>query len=113
MIANKPAIVVVGYNRPKALERLLRSIHDADYSDYSDISLVISLDKGPSEVRDIASSFLWRYGPKRLIIHEARLGLRSHILSCGDLSQTYRTVIILEDDLVVSPAFYDYAVQSV
>jgi len=25
MIANKPAIVVVGYNRPKALERLLRS----------------------------------------------------------------------------------------
>jgi hypothetical protein len=40
------------------------------------------------------------------------LGLRKHILQCGDLSKKYGSVIILEDDLYVSPYFYDYAVQA-
>ena len=37
------------------------------------------------------------------------MGLRAHILKCGDISLKYGSVIILEDDLFVSPNFYDYA----
>ena len=34
----KPAIVVVAYNRVKALQRLLDSLKNADYSGFSDIT---------------------------------------------------------------------------
>jgi hypothetical protein len=40
------------------------------------------------------------------VIVRRRLGLRNHI-TCGDLS-LHEAVIILEDDLFVSPAFYDF-----
>ena len=39
----KPAIVVVAYNRVKALQRLLDSLKNADYSGFSDITLIISI----------------------------------------------------------------------
>src|SRR6185295_10157403 len=42
-----------------------------------------------------------------------RLGLKEHILRCGDLSQTYGAVIVLEDDLYVSPEFYQYALATI
>lgn len=109
-----PAIVIVGFNRTDALRRLLNSVGNADYSGYSGIPLVISIDKsGCDEVEKIATDFEWGYGSKRVIVHKQRLGLRSHVIECGDLTDEYSAVIILEDDLVVSPAFYDYAAQAI
>ena len=108
-----PAIVVVAYNRPIALARILRSLGRAEFTGYNDIPLVISIDKSDDkEVPQIAESFVWEYGAKRIIKHESRLGLRNHILACGDLTSEYHSVIVLEDDLYVSPVFYDYAVQA-
>ena len=40
------------------------------------------------------------------------MGLRKHILACGDLSVEYGSVILLEDDLYVSPFFYEYTQQA-
>ena len=37
------------------------------------------------------------------------LGLKEHILSLGDLSREYGSVIVLEDDLVVDPQFHAFA----
>ena len=108
-----PTIVVVAFNRPKSLERILGAIARADYEGYRDIPLVISIDKSDcAEVSEIARNFAWRHGPKQVIEHEMHLGLRKHIISCGDLTERYGAVIVLEDDLFVSPAFYDYAVQA-
>ena len=108
-----PAVVIVGFNRTDALRRILNSVKNADYSGYSGIPLIISIDKSErDEVREIASDFDWKYGPKKVIVHEQRLGLRNHVITCGDLTNEYGAVIILEDDLTVSPAFYDYAVQA-
>ena len=71
--------------------------------------LVISLDNsGNPEPRKVAEAFDWPHGEKRIIAHPQRLGLRQHVLSCGDLTEQYGDVIILEDDLFVSPFFYDY-----
>lgn len=105
----KPVIVVVGYNRPKSLGRLLDSIENAIYKE-NNIKLIISLDKASNEkdVLEVANSFIWTHGDKEIRIFKERQGLRKHILSCGDLTNIYEAVIILEDDLIVSQNFYEY-----
>jgi hypothetical protein len=116
MVASVP-IIVIGYNRPKSLERLLNSLLKASYP--GKVDLIISIDgrKGEevvdlAEVRKVAENFSWPHGEKKLIFHEANMGLRNHVLSCGDLSMNYDGVIVLEDDLYVSPVFYQYTLQA-
>lgn len=104
-----PAIVVVGYNRPDTLKRLLKSIENANYSD-NNIELIISLDKAVNEdeVVKVSNDFNWRYGKKIIRRFPERQGLRKHIIQCGDLAEKYGAVIILEDDLLVAPDYYEY-----
>lgn len=106
----KPAIVVVTYNRINSLKRLLKSIGTAYYVD-NDIPLIISIDysKINDKIVRVAEEFQWKYGKKYVIQHEENLGLRKHILECGNYSKEYGAVIILEDDLVVAPNFYEFA----
>ena len=78
----KTAIVVVAFNRPNSLIKLLSSLEKAFYT----------------EVVKIANDFVWSYGDKIIIDHKKNLGLKKHILSCGDLTDKYDSVIILEDD---------------
>ncbi len=110
-----PSIVVVTYNRPASLNRLLSFLSTAIYNS-SDVNLIISIDYQASELHNdvvkIARDFNWKYGFKKIIEQKKNLGLKAHILSCGDLSEEYGAVIVLEDDLIVSPFFYDYALQS-
>jgi len=106
----KPAIVIVAYNRPKSLVRLLKSIDSARYGESKDIPLVISIDHGNNdEVISIANKFDWKCGEKKIIQHSSHLGLKNHVLQCGDLSSLYGMIILLEDDLVVAADFYCYA----
>ena len=109
----KPAIVCVGYNRKESIIRLVESVSNA-YFEYDDINLIISLDysEKQKEIEESLSSIEWKYGKKRIIKHASNLGLKNHILKCGDLSHEYGAVIILEDDLVVSKNFYDYSLQA-
>lgn len=110
----QPAIVVVGYNRPDSLARLLKSISGASYL-YEDITLIISLDKSvnEAEVKAVAEKFQWTHGEKIVRTFAERQGLRKHILQCGDFSEKYGAVIVLEDDLYVAPDFYNFTVQAV
>lgn len=41
----------------------------------------------------------------------SNLGLKRHVLKCGNLTQIYDNIIVLEDDLIVSPLLYTYAKQ--
>ena len=108
-----PAIVVIAYNRPASFSRLLSSLSQAHYPQGVPVRLVISIDAdGDPAVKVIAESFSWTHGSKDLIFHETNLGLREHVLRCGDLSQTFGSVIVLEDDLYVAPYFYDYTMQA-
>lgn len=110
----KPVIVAVGYNRPESMKRLLDSVTSAYYP-FGDIDLVVSIDESAKsdEVQKVAESFEWNYGNKIIKRYPERQGLRRHILRCGDLSEKYGAVIILEDDLVVSPSFYLYAYEAI
>lgn len=102
------AIVCVAYNREKSLSRLLMSLKDAYYT--GNVDLIISIDKSNNPlVSKFANDFIWNYGRKRVILHKENLGLKRHILKCGDFLLEYDAIIVLEDDLVVAPSFYNYA----
>lgn len=108
-------IVVVGYNRQKGLERLLEALNNAKYQNYSPL-LIISLDySGISEIKETAEKFQWRHGEKIVKCYEKRQGLRAHILKCGDYMEEYQldAIAVFEDDIVPSPAFFNYMVQAV
>lgn len=108
----KIALVVVGYNRLNSIARLLSSLSRAYYD--TDVPLVISIDaSGCQPLYDYVNEFNWEHGRKYVLIKEKRMGLRDHILSCGDLTQYFKAVVILEDDIFVSEYFYDYVQSAV
>lgn len=106
---NLPTVVVAAYNRERSLVRLLESISKARYPT-PNVRIVISIDASKNEnVKTIARDWEWQYGSKEIIEHTDHLGLKNHLIFCGSLSQTYGSVIVLEDDLLVSPEYYQYA----
>jgi len=108
-----PAIVIVAFNRPKSLTRLLGSIVSAEFID-SNITLIISIDKSNdnSDVLTIAEDFKWENGTKKIFYQPENLGLRKHIIQCMKYASEYGSMILLEDDLFVSPNFYNYSQQA-
>lgn len=104
-------VVVAAYNRPSSLLRLLKSLNNAEYP--SKTRLIISIDHGGTKkVFKTANEFEWQHGEKEIIEHNNHLGLKAHILSCGDISLSHDGVIVLEDDLYVSPDFYKYTLEA-
>lgn len=106
------AIAIVAYNRTESVERLLNSLLSANYS--QPVPLIISIDKSNTDsVEKMADKFIWPFGEKFVAKHDTNLGLRRHILSIGEYTKQYDAVIVLEDDLEVSPSFFNYAVETV
>lgn len=105
----KPAIVVIAYNRESSLKRLLKSLNNAEYCD-DNVNLIISIDKSDNtKVPMVANAFDWKHGEKRVVIRDEKMGLKKHVLACGDYSAEFEGIIVLEDDLYVSKDFYLYA----
>ena len=103
-------IVVVAYNRMDSLKRILGSLLRGEYP--QEAPLIISIDRGDNQaLLDYARAFSWPFGPKQVIYQEENLGLKRHILKCGGLTQAHDGIILLEDDLYVSPDFYRYALE--
>jgi hypothetical protein len=104
-----PAIVVIAFNRVEPLKRLLRSISNADYPE-GEITLHISIDASDVPgVLAVAEEFYWKFGPKNVDLKPENRGLKKHVLECGQLVDVYESIIVLEDDLLVSPSFYRFA----
>lgn len=110
----KIAIITVNYNRPDSSMRLLDSLSRAFY-DEDKVDLIISVDKGKNQkiIIDCAERYKWNNGEKIIKKYDRKQGLRAHILQCGDYTQIYDAVIVLEDDIVVAENFYRYAKQMI
>lgn len=106
-----PAIVVIAWNRPRSLLRLLNSIAAARIPQGTTLHISIDAFQFP-DVVDCARDFSWPFGEKVVQAHTERLGLRMHVLHGGGLAQRYGSIVLLEDDLVVSPEFYAYALRA-
>ena len=90
----------------------MHSLNSAYYDD--SVTLVISIDKSNTDVVEkYAYSLEWEHGNKRVITHSFNLGLRRHVLECGNLLSEFDALIVLEDDVSVSESFYLYAKQCV
>lgn len=110
---DKYAIIAIGYNRADSISRLLNSLQNAEYGEDS-ITLIVSIDNsGSSEVSDVADAFEWTHGRKLIRTFKERQGLRKHILSCADYFAEYDALFVFEDDVIVSPAFYQYGKESI
>lgn len=106
------ALVVIGYNRLNGIKRLLNSLRKANYDE--EIDLIISIDhSGTDIVEKYAKEFEWPNGKKKVVTYPERNGLRKHILRCGDFTQEYDAIAVFEDDLVVSPGFFQYMKETV
>ncbi len=111
------AIVVVAFNRESSLTRLLNSLNNLKVQKEDEIPLYISIDRAKNESREnqevvrVATEFNWNFGKKIVNFREENMGLRKHILECGKLTNVYKNIIVLEDDIVVSPLMYTYAKQ--
>ncbi len=106
------AIVAVAYNRCDSLSRLLKSLENAYYD--SLVTLIISVDKSNTDiVEKFADNYVWAHGEKIVDKHRENLGLRSHMMSLGKWFERFDAIVVLEDDIVVSPNFYAYTYQAV
>lgn len=117
MVASKKKLDIpiccIAYNRTQSLKRLLSSLLKADYTGYNP-TLIISIDKSnTTDVEQLAEFFEWPYGEKIIYKHSVNLGLRKHVLECGNRISNYDGLVVLEDDIIVSSAFYHYAQQAV
>lgn len=107
------AILIVCYKRLDGIKRLLKSLEKVDYCGREDITLIFSIDKSDEgSVERYASCYNWMYGEKRVLARKNHLGLKEHILKCGDLTKEYDILVVLEDDVFVSDSMYCYAYQS-
>ena len=106
------AIITVAYNRITSLNRLLNSLERAYYNEAA--TLIISIDKSSTDkVEVFAENYNWPHGKKIVDKHEKNLGLRSHMMSLGKWFNIFDAIIVLEDDIVVSPNYYIYSQQCV
>lgn len=109
---NKFAVVAIGYNRAACMKRLLTSVEQALYD--QNVDLIISIDNsGTTAVEEMANEFEWTHGEKRVVTHPERLGLKKHVLECGGYTEQYENIVVFEDDLYVSPHYFEYVKQCV
>lgn len=107
----EPVVVIPAFRREKSLERLLNSIERIAGNSLP--KLIISIEGDAStEVKNTALNFSSQHNLCEIIEHPQRLGLRKHIVYCGDLALKYGSAIVLEDDLIVDPNFFEYAKQA-
>ncbi|WIK66131.1 glycosyltransferase family 2 protein [Globicatella sanguinis] len=113
---SKLAIVVIAFNRPKSLLRLLNSLNQLERVDV-DLPLFISIDRREGidnhKVLKVANEFEWKYGSKTIKLYSENLGLKKHVLKCGEILDDFDALVVLEDDLLVSKNLFSYVKQSV
>jgi hypothetical protein len=107
-------IVLIGYNRPQHIEQCISSLRANDEA--QDTVLYFFLD-GPGSTEDVplveqvrriahaSTGFL----EVRIVQRDAHLGLSRNVIDSVTLSLAlHESVIVVEDDLVVSPTFLEY-----
>lgn len=108
----KIAICIVTYNRLESVKRLIQSIYDASYNQENVFDLIISIDySGNDDIFNFCNNLKWKYGELILHRYTSNLGLKKHVLLCGDYVKNYDGIIMLEDDLVVSKEYTNYIEQ--
>ena len=107
-------LVVMTMNRPRSLERLIKSVDTAQYLPGSTVDLRVTVDRDYSGAADQATlSFLdslkWSHGMLEVVVWPKKLGLYGQWVHSWPAElypeSLYKAVVLLEDDLEVSPHY--------
>jgi hypothetical protein len=107
-------IHVLGWQRVSSLMELLQQLQNAKYENWGmDIPLYIHLDgKASGKVVEIAKSFHWTHGPKRLDIRTENKGLRemwfTSMSTAAQIAGDDTLLLCFEDDMRVSSFYFQY-----
>lgn len=111
---SKYGITIIGYKNVEGVSRLLSSLDRVVFDE--EVMLIFSIDhSGVRNVEELAEEYQWVHGEKVVIAYEQNLGLKKHILKCGDYIEQYSldAMAVLEDDIYVSPEFFHYMKETV
>lgn len=103
-------IIAIGYKNRKGMLRLLEYLKNAEY-DSENVTLIISVDKSEDDsVGEVAMEFEWCHGEKIVCLQKERMGLRRHILTCGNYLNEYEldAAAVFEDDVIPSTDYFLY-----
>jgi hypothetical protein len=102
-------ITVVAFNKVKSLSRLLMSLNNIVIPSNLNVDLSFCIDGGgDEEVIKLAKEFLWHGTDKSISVKNTNLGLKKNIYAAMKSGLGYDAIIILEDDLFVSPQLLKY-----
>lgn len=109
----KGVICIVGYNRLLPLLNLISIVVELNKKNGNYLDIIISLDYS-SEQENIYNEILKIKEKISIIRHKYNLGLKRHIISCGDLllDSDYDFLLLLEDDITLSINSFDYIKKS-
>jgi len=105
-------VVILAARRPDSFHRLFNSLVRARYSHAVAVDLFIHVD-GPEDVRsrertlEKARSLRWPHGEKFVVAERTRVGLRKSWLRVSP-RRAHTHVAIFEDDMELSPLFYEF-----
>lgn len=106
-------LIILTMDRPKSLTRLLNSLVLADYGeDLVDLDVWIDRPTGgplDANILSICRNVTWQHGTKTIHKRTENAGLyKQWIYTWNITAETTEFAVILEDDLEVSPAFYQW-----
>ncbi|KXS13682.1 hypothetical protein M427DRAFT_146489 [Gonapodya prolifera JEL478] len=106
---------IFAWKRTHSLQRLLESIAGADYTGWEcrPIDLDFHIDGDAKlEVVLMVEAFSWTRGTKRIHLRTTRAGLKKNVLGAWTptTSDTRKFALFLEDDVEVSPLYFQYIV---
>ena len=110
-------LIVMTMDRPKSLERLLNSATAADYPDGARVDVQVSVDRRPGQDHDaetmhFLSSYQWGRGVFEVVAWKDPKGIFGQWVDSWPCElyrpDLYRGVILLEDDLELSPAYFQW-----
>jgi hypothetical protein len=114
MMEDRAPIAFFAYNRPEHTSQALESLSRCDGARESELFIYCDGPKGSkdekavSQVREIVKSHNW-CGTVQVIEKEVNLGLAHSIIhGVTEIVNRYGRIIVLEDDLVLSPQFLNF-----
>lgn len=105
-------IIVVVYNRPQSLERLLNSLNEAHYFKHNvELEVWIDRSKKDGSIHNAtyyaASKFKFLHGKYKVCNHTKHVGIYGQWIDTWNPAPDSKEIaVILEDDLTVSKHFY-------
>lgn len=113
------AILVLGFNRPIHLRKLLQSLEKSLLIDQIDIFINIDGPRNQKETKlvensvKVANNFKDRINTKTYIIeNKTNRGLSNSVIrSVSDIFDSYEGIIVLEDDLIISENGIDFFIK--